>query len=171
MPKHPQQPRDPPRPGAHTQAWRNFKRMQLSAVLFGGLIFALTVVRAFDVLPGAAGLKLFVFLLAPLGFFGLTLAGALFAAPLRRPLKKYVWMTFRAGFGQTPWSVAGVLAVLGFAAALIFSQIAGFAEGGRYPAGIFSAYAAGVALMAAQALLCGVLEREPDVRPLIEQPG
>ena len=160
-----------PEPPAHTQAWRNFKRMQLSACLFGLLIFALTVVRAIDVLPGAMNEKLFVFLVAPFGFFGLTLAAALFAGPLRRMLKRYVWMTFAAGFGQTPWSVAGVLAVLGIAAALIFFQIADFADGGRYPAGIFSAYAAGVALMAAQAVLCRVLEREPDVRPLIERQG
>lgn len=156
-------------PGFHTLAWRNFKRMQLSACLFGALIFALTVVRAFDVLPGDADEKLFVFLIAPIGFFGLTLAASLFASPLRRMLKRYVWITFTAGFGQTPWSVAGVLTVLGVAAWAIFNQIAGFADGGRYPAGIFSAYAAGIGLMAAQALLCRALEREPDVRPLIER--
>ena len=156
-------------PGFHTQAWRNFKRMQLSACLFGGLIFALTVVRALDVLPGARDEKLFVFLIAPVGFFGLTLAASLFAPPLRRMLKRYVWITFTAGFGQTPWSVVGVLAVLGLAAWAVFQQIAGFANGGRYPAGIFSAYAAGIGLMAAQTLLCRVLEREPDVRPLIER--
>lgn len=158
-----------PPPGFHTQAWRNFKRMQLSAFLFGGLIFALTVVRAFEVLPGEADAKLFVFVIAPLGFFGITLAAALFAAPLRRLLKRYVWMTFGAGFGQTPWSVAGVLAVLGLAAWAIFDQISGYAEGGRYPAGIFSAYTAGLALMAAQALLCRALEREPEVRSQIER--
>lgn len=157
-----------PRPELHTHAWRSFKRMQLSACLFGALIFALTVVRAFDVLPGAANEKLFVFAIAPLGFFGLTLAASLFAPPLRRMLKGYVWTTFRAGFGQTPWSVVGVLGVLGLAAWAIFHQIADFAQGGRYPAGIFSAYAAGLGLMAAQTLLCRALEREPDVRPLIE---
>ena len=168
-PRAPEPPK--PAPSFHTQAWRNFKRMQLSACLFGLLIFALTVVRAIDVLPGALNEKLFVFVLAPLGFFGLTLAAALFASPLRRALKRYVWITFAAGFGQTPWSVAGVLTVLGVAAWAIFSQIDGFADGGRYPAGIFSAYLAGVALMAAQTVLCRVLEREPEVRPLIERQG
>lgn len=158
-----------PPPGLHTQAWRNFKRMQLSACLFGGLIFSLTVVRAFDVLPGARRDKLFVFLGAPLGFFALTLAASLMIGPLRRLLRNYVWVTFTAGFGQTPWSVVGVLAVLALAAAAIFYQIAGVAEGGRYPAGIFSAYSAGLALMVAQTWLCRALEREPDVRPLIER--
>lgn len=158
-----------PRPELHTQAWRNFKRMQLSACLFGGLIFALVVVRAMDVLPGAQGDKLFVFLWAPLGFFGLTLVASLWAAPIRRMLKRYVWITFAAGFGQTPWSVVGVLAVLALAAWAVFAQISDFANGGRYPAGIFSAYAAGVALMVAQTWLCRVLEREPEVRSLIER--
>jgi len=99
----------------------------------------------------------------------LALAASLLAGPLRRLLKHYVWMTFAAGFGQTPWSVAGVLAVLGLCAAAIFWQIGGHAEGGRYPAGIFSAYAAGIGLLVAQTLLCRTLEREPDVRRLIER--
>ncbi len=158
-----------PRPELHTQAWRNFKRMQTSACLFGGLIFALVVVRAFDVLPGALRDKLFVFVGAPLGFFALTLAASLLGGPIRRLLKQYVWITFAAGFGQTPWSVAGVLGVLAFAAFAILLQISEFGRGGRYPGGIFSAYAAGVALMVAQAWLCRALEREPDVRNLIER--
>ncbi len=153
----------------HTLAWRKFKRMQVSACLFGALIYALTVVRAWDVLPGEPDLKLFVFLLAPFGFFLLTLAAVFLAGPIRRMLKQYVWMTFAAGFGQTPWSVVGVLAVLGICAAAIFFQIADHAEGGRYPAGIFSAYAAGIGLLVAQTLLCRTLEREPDVRRLIER--
>jgi hypothetical protein len=158
-----------PQPELHTQAWRNFKRMQLSACLFGGLIFALVVLRAFDVLPGERQLKLFVFLVAPLGFFTLTLVASLAGGPIRRLLKQYVWITFAAGFGQTAWSVVGVLGVLALAAFAIVIQISEFANGGRYPGGIFSAYAAGVALMVAQAWLCRALEREPDVRRLIER--
>jgi hypothetical protein len=143
--------------------------MQVSACLFGGLIFALTVVSAWKVLPGDAQLKLFVFLLAPFGFFALTLAAVFAARPIRRMLKRYVWMTFAAGFGQTPWSVAGALGVLALCAGAVFLQISGYEEGGRYPAGIFSAYAAGIALLVAQTLLCRALEREPDVRPIIER--
>ncbi len=152
----------------HNRAWRNFKRMQLSACLFGGLVYGLAVVRAFDALPGEPELKAFVFLAAPFAFFSMTLAAVFTAGPIRRMLKRYVWMTFAAGFGQTPWSVAGGLGVLAVAAGFIFLQIARFEDGGRYPAGIFSAYAAGVALLVAQTLLCRALEREPDVRPYIE---
>ena len=156
----------------HTQAWRNFKRMQVSACLFGGLLYALAVVRAYDVLPGVPGqpwLKTFVFLIAPALFFAMTLLAVFTATPLRRLLKRYVWLTYAAGFGQTPWSVVGTLTVLGAAAGAIFLQIGQHASGGRYPAGIFSAYAAGVALMVAQTLLCRELEREPDKRALIER--
>jgi hypothetical protein len=156
----------------HTQAWRNFKRMQVSACLFGGLLYALAVVRAYDVLPGVPEqpwLKTFVFVIAPALFFAMTLLFVFTATPLRRLLKRYVWLTFAAGFGQTPWSVVGTLAVLGLAAAAIFFQIADHANGGRYPAGIFSAYAAGIALLVAQTLLCKVLERDPDKRRLIER--
>jgi hypothetical protein len=106
---------------------------------------------------------------APFAFFSMTLAAVFTAGPIRRMLKRYVWMSFAAGFGQTPWSVAGGLGVLAAAAGFIFLQIHRFDDGGRYPAGIFSAYAAGVALLVAQTLLCRALEREPDVRPLIER--
>ena len=153
----------------HTQAWRNFKRMQLSASLFGSLIYGLAVVSAFDALPGDPRLKAFVFLVAPFAFFSMTLAAVFTAGPVRRMLKRYVWMTFAAGFGQTPMSVAGGLGVLAAAAGFIFLQIARFDDGGRYPAGIFSAYAAGIGLLVAQTLLCRALEREPDVRRLIEE--
>lgn len=152
----------------HTDAWRKFKRMQLSACLFGALIYALTVVRAWEVLPGAPSLKSFVFLIAPFGFFVLTLVVILLASPVRRMLKQYVWMTFATGFGQTPWSVVGALAVLALCAAAIFFQISDHANGGRYPSGIFSAYAAGIGLLVAQTLLCRALEREPEVRRVIE---
>jgi len=154
---------------AHTVAWRNFKRMQVSACLFGALIYALTVVRAWDVLPGKTGEKFFVFLIAPFGFFLLTLIAVFLAGPIKRMLKHYVWMTYAAGFGQTPWSVVGVLAVLGLCAGAIFLQISGYSDGGQYPAGIFSAYAAGIGLLVAQTLLCRTLEREPEVRRLIER--
>ena len=153
----------------HTQAWRNFKRMQVSACLFGVLVYALAVVRAYDVLPGEPRLKTFVFVIAPAMFFLMTLAAVFTAAPIRRLLKRYVWMSFAAGFGQTAVSVLVGLGLLALAAGAIFFQIARHESGGRYPAGIFSAYAAGVALLVAQTLLCRVLERDPDKRRLIER--
>ena len=156
-------------PPSHTSAWRNFKRMQVSACLFGSLIYGLAVLRAWDVLPGAPNFKAAVFLGFPAMFFTLAFAVPLLAAPVRRWLKKYVWMSFSAGFGQTVSSVVGGLGVLLFASVFIFMQIANWTEGGRYPAQIFSAYASGVGILFAQAVLTRWLEREPSIRELIER--
>jgi hypothetical protein len=52
---------------------------------------------------------------------------------VRRWLKKYVWMSFAAGFGQTVPSVVGGLGVLAFAAVFIFLQIAGVEDWGPLP--------------------------------------
>lgn len=154
---------EPPR----NPAWRNFRRMQRSACWFGSLIYLLAVVRAWDVLPGDKTLKAQFFLVFPGVFFLFALITPLSNGPLRRWLTKYVWMSFGAGFGQSIPSVLGGLGVLAIAAAFIFHQIAGVSDGGRYPAGIFSAYAAGVGVLFAQAVLAGRLEKEPDVRRMI----
>jgi hypothetical protein len=160
-----------PEPDAplHTAAWRNFKRMQGSACLFGSLIYLAAALRAWEALPGEPRFKATIFLIAPALFFSLAFTVPLVAGPVRRWLKKYVWMSFAAGFGQTVWSVVGGLGVLAFCAGFIFLQIAGAADGGRYPAGIFSAYASGVGILFAQAVLTRLLEREPSVRQLIER--
>ena len=150
-------------------AWRNFKRMQRSACLFASLIYLAAVVRAWDVLPGDSAMKARLFLIIPSVFFLFSLITPLSSGPLRRWLKKYVWMSFASGFGQTVWSVAGGLGVLAVAAAFIFAQIIGHQNGGRYPAGIFSAYAAGIGILFAQAVLARWLEREPNVRSILER--
>lgn len=153
----------------HTPAWRNFRRMQTSACWFGSLIYLLAVLRAWSVLEGAPTLKAQLFLVFPTVFFLFALITPLSNGPLRRWLKKYVWMSFAAGFGQSVPSVLGGLGVLAVAAAFVFAQIAGVSDGGRYPAGIFSAYAAGVGILFAQAVLAARLEHEPEVRRMIER--
>ena len=85
----------------HVQAWRNFKRMQVSACLFASLIYVGAVLHAWRVLPGAPGLKLAVTLAFPAVYFALSLVLPLTIRPLRRMLKRYVWLSFVAGFGQT----------------------------------------------------------------------
>ena len=152
----------------HTPAWRNFKRMQGSACAFGAPIYAAAVLRAWNALPWETQVKTAIVLLFPAVFFSLTFGVPLAAAPIRRVLKRYVWLSFASGFGQTVWSVIGGLGVLAFAASFIFLQIAGVEDGGRPPAQIFSAYAAGVGVLFAQAVLARRLEREPAVRRLIE---
>ena len=155
---------------AHTPAWRNFKRMQDSACLVACLIYAGAVLHAWRVLPGPAQQKLVFTLAAPLMFLALTVLLPMVIGGLRRLLRRYVWLSFMAGFGQTPASIISGLGLLGFAAGFIYLQVAGVARGGRYPAGVFSAYAAGIGILFVQAMLVRSLERDPEVRPRIEAP-
>jgi len=153
----------------HVQAWRNFKRMQASACAFATLIYFGAVVHAWRVLPGADSLKLAVTLAFPAIYFLACFFLPLRIKPVRRVLKRYVWMSFAAGFGQTPVSVLTGLGLLAAAAVFIYLQIAGVAHGGRYPAGVFSGYGAGIGILFAQALLVFALEREPKIRAIIER--
>lgn len=148
-------------------AWRNFKRMQGSACVFASLVYALAVLRAWNTLDGEPGFKGMVFLLFPAAFFGLAFLVPLIAGPLRRTLKRYVLMSFASGFGQSVISVLVGLGVLAVAAGFIFAQIAAAQDGGRYPAGIFSAYASGIGILFAQLVLAQLLERDEDVRELL----
>ena len=153
---------------AHTAAWRNFKRVQDGACLVAGLIYAEAAVHAWRVLPGAAQTKLVFFVAAPMIFLALTVLAPLALGGLRRQLRRYVWMSFNAGFGQTPGSIISGLGLLGFAAVFIYLQIGGVAQGGRYPAGVFSGYAAGIGILLVQAVLARTLERDPEFRAQIE---
>ena len=153
-----------------TRAWRNFKRMQDVAVTAGFLIYAGAVVHAWRVLPGAAGLKAELTLIFPAAFLLLFWLGPLAVTPVRQLLGRYVWMSFDAGFGQSVTSVIVGVGVLATAAAFIYLQVSDVAHGGRYPAGVFSGYGAGIGILLAQAILVRLLERRPDVRRRIEEP-
>ena len=153
---------------AHTTAWRNFKRMQDSACLVACLIYAGAAVHAWRVLPGLLQTKLVFFIAAPMIFMALTALAPFAFGGLRRLLRRYVWMSFSAGFGQTPGSIISGLGLLAFAAVFIYLQISGVARGGRYPAGVFSGYAAGIGILLVQAVLARSLERDPEFRARIE---
>jgi hypothetical protein len=154
---------------SYTRAWRNFKRMQDLTVAIAGLIYAGAAVHAVGRLPGGAALVLRWILLWPALYLAASLAAPLAIGPIRRWLTRYVWMSFRAGFGQTAGSVLTGLALLLGAAMFIYWQIAAVAATGTYRANVFSAYAAGIGILAAQAVLVRTLERLPDVRALIEE--
>ena len=154
----------------HTRAWRNFRRMQDMTVAAASLIYAGAVVHAFQHLPGPTGLIAQRTLVWPGIFLSLSLSMPLAVGAIRRNLARYVWMSFKAGFGQTAGSVVIGVALLMGAALLMFWQIQGAAAGGRYPAGVFSGYAAGIGIVAAQAALVRVLEHHPDVKREIEEP-
>ena len=153
---------------AHTAAWRNFKRVQDGACLVAGLIYAGAAVHAWRVLPGPTQTKLVFFIAAPMIFLALTVLAPLAIAGLRRLLRRYVWMSFNAGYGQTAGSIVSGLGLLGLAAVFIYRQIADVAHGGRYPAGVFSGYAAGIGILLVQAVLARSLERDPEIRSKIE---
>ena len=154
---------------AFTRAWRNFKRMQDLTVVIAGLIYAGAVVHAVGQLPGGLDKVLRWTLLWPAFFLLAALVLPLAIGPVKRWLARYVWMSFQAGFGQTPGSVVMGLVLLLGAAMFIYWQVASVAASGRYQANVFAAYAAGIGILAAQAILVRALERLPDVRAKIEE--
>ncbi|MEO8114482.1 MAG: hypothetical protein ABI655_08880 [Phenylobacterium sp.] len=155
---------------AYTRAWRNFKRMQDMTVAAASLIYAAAAVHAYGQLPGGPALVLRWIVLWPAAYLGASLALPLVVRPLRRWLARYVWMSFQAGFGQTPGSIlTGVVLLLG-AGAFIYWQVGRAAGGAQVGANVFAAYAAGVGILAAQAVLVRTLETDPGVRARIEEP-
>jgi hypothetical protein len=156
---------------AHTTAWRNFRRMQDITAAAATLIYAGAVLHAFQRLPGGFALIAERTIIWPAMFLFLSLAVPLSVGVFRRSLARYVWMSFQAGFGQTAGSVMIGIGLLSGAALFMYWQIAGAANGGRYPAGVFSGYAAGIGILAAQAALVRVLEHHPEVKRTIELRG
>ena len=152
----------------HTPAWKSFKRTQDLTVAMASLIYAGAVVHAFARLPWATGVITERTLIFPGIYLAASLGLPLAFGILRRPLTRYVWMSFQAGFGQTLFSIVSGVLLLGGAAGFMYWQISSAVPGGRYPTGVFSAYAAGIGILAAQAALVRVLEKHPDVRKEIE---
>ncbi len=158
------------RPGSdpnYTLAWRNFRRMQGSACLFVALLYGAAALRAWSSLEGSLDLKRSVILVFPAVFGMLSLWVPLVIAPVRRRLKRYVWLSFVSGFGQSVLSVVTGLGVLSVGGAFLFAEIARAAHGGRWPAGAFSALGSGLGILLAQAILTTWLEREPKIRGII----
>jgi hypothetical protein len=153
---------------SHTRAWRQFKRVQDTTVLVASLIYAGGVLNAFDRLPASPSVISRITLLWPGGFLFVSLVTPLVVKTFTRVLARYVWLSFQAGFGQTVMSIVIGVGLLGGAAAMMYWQVGLAAAGGRLPAGVFSAYAAGIGILAAQAVLVRVLEKDPGVRKVIE---
>ena len=154
---------------SYTRAWRNFKRMQDFTVAVASLIYAAAAVHAIGRLPGSPNLIFRWVLLWPALYLAASLVVPLIIPTVRRWLTRYVWMSFQAGFGQTAGSIVTGLVLLLGAALFIYWQIAHVAATGTYRANVFSAYAAGIGILAAQAVLVRALERSPEVRKVIEE--
>ena len=152
----------------HITSWRNFRRMQMSTFAAASLIYVGAVAYAWRTLPGGDELKLQRTILFPTTFLLLSWLLPLLIPAVRRGLSRYVWMSYVAGFGQSVISVLTGIGLLLGAAGFIYWQVAAVAHGGRYPAGVFSGYAAGIGILVAQILLVRRMERDPAVRPLIE---
>jgi hypothetical protein len=154
---------------AFTPAWRKFKRMQDVTVMAASLIYAAAVIDAVATLPGGTAMVLVWSLLFPAAYLGFSMGLPLIVPPFRRGLAKYVWMSFQAGFGQSPASVViGVALLLGFGL-FIHEEVGRAAHAGRVGVNVFSAYAAGIGILAAQAILVRFLERTPEYRAEIEE--
>lgn len=156
---------------AFKRPWRDFKRMQDVAVSAASLIYAGAVAHAFQVLPGGFDMIAHHTLIWPAGFMMLAFSLPLLIAPLKRGLARYVWLSFHAGFGQTAVSVLTGVGLLAAAATFIYWQVGAVGHGGRYPTAVFSSYAAGIGILAAQAVLVRALETVPDIRRMIEEEG
>jgi hypothetical protein len=143
--------------------------MQDSAFAVGALIYAAAAVHAWTVLPGAASFKLQRMVLFPGVYFLATLMIPLIAPPVRRMLRIHLWIAFRTGFGQSVTSVLAVVLILACAAAFIVFDTANAAHNGHgFPESAFAAYASGIGILLAQALLVRRIERDPVLRPQIE---
>ena len=141
--------------------------MQAAACLFAFGVYAAAAVHAWRVLPQSEDFKSLFTLLFPGVYLQVVLWAVLIVTPVRRWLKRYTWLTFAAGFGRSPTSILTALGVLALAGAFIYLQIGEAQRGGRYPGGLFSAYAAGIGVLCAQALLALRLEQEPKIREII----
>jgi hypothetical protein len=143
--------------------------MQDSAFAAAALLYAAGVTYAWSVLPWSPAFKLYWLVLYPGCYFLGTLVLPLAIPPLRRLLKTHIWISFRTGFGQSVVSVLAVVLVLGVFAAFIYIDTTGATHGGRFPSSAFAAYAAGVGVLLAQALLVRLIERDPMLRASIEE--
>jgi hypothetical protein len=144
--------------------------MQYSAFAAAALIYAAAATYAWT-LPWTPKFKLEWMLLYPALYFVATLVIPLAIPPLRRLLETHIWISFRTGFGQSVISVLAVVVVLGAAAAFIWVDTRSAQTGGPFPSSAFAAYAAGVGVLLAQALLVRRIELDPALRSRIEGQG
>lgn len=149
-------------------SWRNFRRMQHTTLAVAILIYAFSVLRAWQIPVADQMLKLARTAIFPAAFLVLSLAAVLGVPALRLALSRHLWASYRSGFGQSVISVLGGVAVMIVLAGFILWQVHTANQGGRYPGGAFSGYAAGIGLLIAQAILVRRMEDDPDLRRWIE---
>lgn len=153
---------------AFSLAWRNFRRMQDLTLVFAVLALVADALLAWPVLPGSPALKLAVIVLFPVLYLAGVVACGLLIRPLRLFLMRFVWLTFKTGFGQSAVSVLLSFAILLAVAAYTWWVSRGAAGGGQYPAGVFSGFGAGIGILIVQSILTHRLQYDPQVRAEVE---
>ncbi len=138
--------------------------MQNSLALSGLLAYAIGVMEAWRVMPGAAAAGLTRTVWIPGGFFLVSLGAVLLVRTLRELVRRHLLASYRSGFGQTIISVLAGLGVIIAAGGFLVWRIEIAAHGGRDPAGAFAGFGSGLGLLLAQALLTRGLERDPTIR-------
>ena len=142
--------------------------MQASALAVAALVYAGAALQTWRTLPGAVAMKLDRLVLGPGVLATLALLAALLIPVLRTVLIRHLWVSYRTGFGQ---SVVSVLAGLGLLIAVAGFSLWPFAHGafGSPAAGAgYSAYAAGIGVLLAEAFLVRRIEADPVLRREIE---
>jgi hypothetical protein len=152
-------------------SWRNFRRMQHTTLAVAMLIYAFSVLRAWQVPMVGHALKLARTALFPAAFLLVSLAAVLGVPMLRAALLRHLWASYRSGFGQSVISVLAGVGVMLVLAGFILWQVHQANQGGRYPGGAFSGYAAGIGLLIAQAILVRRMEADPKLRLWIDDQG
>jgi hypothetical protein len=153
---------------SQTVAWRKFKRCQDGAAVAAALILASAMAYGWWRLPSSDGLRTQAIIVFPAVFLLASGLVPMLIGPLRRALMHYVWGAFDAGFGQTATSVAIAVALTAGVALFVFWRVGGVIGGGGYPVGVLCGLATGLGVLLAQTLLARRLEREPEVRAVIE---
>lgn len=154
---------------AYTPAWRNFRRMQNLTLTFAVLAFVADGLMAWPILPGTTRLKVLVIIVFPALYAAAVAAVGYWLPPARRRALRFVWITFKTGFGQSVVSVLLSVAILCTVAAYTDWVSLGAAKGGQYPAGAFSGFGAGIGILLVQVLMTRRLQADPMVRAEIEQ--
>lgn len=150
------------------ESWRLFRRMQYSVLAVGVLVYAAAAIDAWGVVPGQALFKWRLTTLFPGVYLVVTLGAVLWIPPLRRAIRRHIWVSYQTGFGQSPISVIVGMGLLVAVAGLMVWEAHGLARGGPSPGGAFSGYGAGLGLLVAQAALSRSIESDPKLRAQIE---
>lgn len=148
--------------------WRNFRRMQDLTLGFAAAAFVADAILAWPLIPAETGFKLSILVFFPAVYLIGVTALTLSIRPLRDWMTRFVWMSFKAGFGQTVISVLVSIGMLCAITVYTYWASLGAAEGGPSPAGAFSGFGAGIGILIVQTVLTHRLQHDPEFETEVE---